>query len=52
MSELCIVLERIAECLDRIAETLPGSDQEAVQEKIKETVISILASECAHLEYK
>lgn len=33
-------------------ELLSGFDQEAVQEKIKETVISILASECAHLEYK
>ena len=52
MSELCIVLARIAECLDRIAETLPGSDQEAFQEKVKEAVISILASERTHLEYK
>lgn len=52
MSELCIVLERIADCLDRIAETLPGSDQEAFQEKVKEAVISILASERTHLEYK
>ncbi len=52
MHELCAVLERIADCLDRIAKSLPGCNQEAIREEVKEAIISVLASERTHLEYK
>lgn len=52
MHELCTVLERIADCLDRIEKALPGCNQEALREEIKKGIISDLASGRTHLEYK
>lgn len=52
MQELCVVLERIAECLERIEKTLTGCNQEAFREEVKKAVISALASEHTRLEYK
>lgn len=52
MDTLVDVLKRIAESLERIEEALPGCNQEALREEIKKGIISVLASERTHLEYK
>ena len=52
MGELICVLTRIAECLERIEKVLPGGNQEALQAEVRKAVISVLASERTHLEYK
>ena len=53
--ELTLIAEQlrsIANSLVRIEKTLPGCNQEAFREEIKKGIISILASERTHLEYK
>lgn len=53
--ELTLIAEQlrsIANSLERIEKTLPGCNQEAFREEIKKGIISILASERTHLEYK
>ena len=52
MDALVDILERIAGSLERIEKALPGCNQEAFREEIKKGIISILASERTHLEYK
>lgn len=52
METICESLKRIADSLDRIEKTLPGCTQEAFREEVKKAIISVLASERTHLEYK
>lgn len=52
METICESLERIADSLERIEKALPSCNQEALREEIKKGIISVLASERTHLEYK
>ena len=44
MRELCIALERIAECLERIEKALPGCNQEALSKAVEGEVNKIFTS--------
>lgn len=52
MDALVDALDRIADSLGRIEKVLPGCNQEALREEIKKGIISVLASERTHVEYK
>ncbi len=51
-SEIRETLDRIADSLERIEKALPGCNQEALEESVKQVLTSLLTYERTHAEYK